>query len=136
MVRGGNPGAAQLRGDTRRQLVRRKRFRDVIVGASVEQRDGVGFSVTRGQHDDRRRRHPANAFANGESIKIGKSEIEDDEIGIGVVDGFDTGLSGRSLDDRRMLLAQRGSNRAPDVDFIFYDEKPIVFGSDAGHAER
>src|SRR5581483_8689676 len=52
-VLGAALGATQDRLDPRRQLARRERLRDVVVGAELEAGDTVGFLVTRGEHDDR-----------------------------------------------------------------------------------
>ena len=45
--------AAQHGLDPRRQLARRERLHDVVVGADLEPGDAVGLLVARGQHQDR-----------------------------------------------------------------------------------
>ena len=89
--------------------------------------------MTSGEHDYWRSSHRANALTNDEPVQIGKSQIEDDEIGMRRINRFHPPLSRRSFDDCGMLLAQRGADGSSDVDFVFDDEQPVILNGHAGH---
>src|SRR5581483_8162957 len=65
--------------DPRRELARRERLRDVVVGPEFEARDAVGLLVARGEHDDRDLRVRAQHAAHLEAVDAGKADVEHDE---------------------------------------------------------
>jgi len=71
--------AAEDRLDARRELARRERFRDIVVGSELEPRDAVGLLVARRQHDNRHLRLRAHLAAHLEAVDSGKTDVENDE---------------------------------------------------------
>ena len=72
-------GAAEDRLDPSRELARRERLGDVVVGAELEPRDAIGLLVARGEHDDRHLRAGADPAADLEAVDARQADVEHDE---------------------------------------------------------
>src|SRR6476659_1397418 len=72
-------GTAEDRLDPSRQLARRERLRDVVVGAELEAGDAVRLLVAGSEHDDRNLRAGADLAADFEAVHAGQADVEHDE---------------------------------------------------------
>ena len=79
---GAFPDAAQVRADTREELLHGERLRDVVVGARVQAAHGVALLAERGDHDDRDigvgAPYPVREL---EPVDPRQHEVEQDEVG-------------------------------------------------------
>jgi hypothetical protein len=73
-------GASEKRTHTRRELLPRERFLEVVVGAEVEEARALVAALLTGEHEDRRRRDGADAPADVVAGHLRQPAIEDHEI--------------------------------------------------------
>ena len=97
---------AQCRAHARQQLVHAERLGDVVVGAEVERLHLAGLVAAARQHHDRdafvaRADHAQQLV----TLDVGKSEIENDQVGIAGQE-LERGLAVRRLQDLVTLRAQ------------------------------
>ena len=75
-------GSTHCRPQTCEELVHAERLGQVVVGTKVERLDLGRLGPTPRQHDDRHRRPAPEAAHDVEPVHAGKSEVEDDDVGM------------------------------------------------------
>ena len=104
--------AAQDRLDAAHELARGERLGDVVVGAELEAEDAVDLVAARGQHDDGDVGGGAQVRAMSSPDLPGKHDVEDDEVGLDLVEDE---LGARAVDARcgPRSRPRRGRSRRP-----------------------
>ena len=114
--------APEHRADARRELARRERLRDVVVGPELEPRDAVDLLVARGQHDDRQRRDRADRLAEVEAVGVRELEVEDREPDVVPLERLQPLGAARRPDDPEALALEVRADDRGDV-LLVLDEQ-------------
>jgi len=117
--------AAQRRPHPREQFRRAERLRHVVVGAGVERGDLLRLHRARGEHDDRHRRPRSHARDDLETIVVGQTEIDEQQIGL-VAARLDVAtLRRRGLDDAIVHGLQQHAQHVADGRIVL-DHEDLV----------
>jgi len=104
-VRGGagRPGCVtQRHAQACHQLTHVKRLGEIVISPGVERGDLILLLTARRNHDDRCRRPFANASGEIDAVRIGKAQIQQDDIGISEPTAIVCAVSTLSLAVRRI----------------------------------
>ncbi len=112
--------ASRHRTDPRNELAEAERLDDVVVGAELEADDPIDLLALGGDDDDRDVRAGAQLAADRESVDIGQSEVEQDEVGPACVERFAAPLPRAS---RRTLGEEAFGERLCDRVLVLDDEQ-------------
>ena len=128
--------AAEDRLDPRRELARRERLRDVVVGADLEPRDAIGLLVARREHDDRHLRAGADAAADLEAVDSRQADVEHDEADRVLAQLGDRLLARPEPDDAPAVLLLEVLLDETTDRVVVLDEQENSPGGARTHAER
>src|SRR5438876_11087733 len=104
----------------RKQLAHPEGLRDVVVGARIEG-SHLGRLLPLGGEDNDGYHGPFPQSADHlETIHVGKTEIEDDEIGLASLRRLQPLLTRRRLDEAVAVAQQRRPEKASDIRLVFY----------------
>ena len=116
--------AAQHGLDPRRELARRERLGDVVVGADLEPGDAVALLVARRQHQDRDVRAGANGAAHVEPVLAGQADVEDDHARLHALEASERILARPHPGDAVAALLEVGVDESADG-FLVLDEQQL-----------
>ena len=116
--------------DAGEELAEAVRLDHVVVGAELETHHPIDLLAAGGDDDDRHARALAQPPADLEAVDVRQAEVEQDEVGLGGVQGL---LPGRCPLDLEAFSAQPLGERLGDRVFVFDDQDlhtPIVAPSE------
>jgi hypothetical protein len=107
---------------------------DIVVGPELEARHDVGVLAPGRRHDDgdalppRAGLHPPQEL---EAIHARKHDVEDDAVGMGVLEGREPPLPVLRQGERPALLGEGEGEQLPDIRIVLHDEDRCLGHFDA-----
>ncbi len=114
--------AAQDGADARRELARRERLGDVVVGAELEADDAVGLLAAGGEHDHRQVALRPDPAAEREPVRSRQHHVEHDQVRRGALDQRAGGLAVPGLERVVALTLQVASDDVADDRLVVDDQ--------------
>ena len=105
-----------------RQLARRERLRDVVVGADLEAEHAVDLLVARGQHHDREIGAVADLAADVEAVDARQADVEDDDADLVAAELGERVLAGAHPQHAVAVRAEVAANQLADRELVLDDE--------------
>jgi hypothetical protein len=107
---------------SRKELVVREGFDEIVVSAGVQSIDAVGYGVAGGEHQDRHVGSRAQAPADFDAIEAGQHDVKDDEIRRPIARGDErAGTVGRDLHGVS-FICQRPPERRSEAGVVVHHE--------------
>ena len=94
----------------------------VVVGPGVEAPDLVALGGERGQHQDGHVAHVPDPLEHLPAVEVGQAHVEDDQVGVVLVELAHPVAAQRRLGDREPLTFEHGPQELPDVRLVLDDE--------------
>ena len=99
-----------------------ERLGQVVVGAGIEPPHLVSLGSQGGEHEHRHVAHVPDALQDLPTVQVGEPDVEDDDVGVALVELAHPVAAFEGLRDRVALALEEGSEELPDVRLILNDQ--------------